>query len=313
MDQAIYHSGTQKIFGVRGQWVFKFNAVTGSLEDALRFSVNVNGPSSIVSIGNFLYIGTTFGYATDLSVASPFVDADIYVVNAAAFTVSSRLNLGAKNTVPSNEAFLTGFRNLVTDGTSIYGFNKGAGNELFSVDPLNTATYNDANFPWLSDMVCDTVNSVLWIADNATPNLWAISFDFLSQAFDTNGTLPFNGVAYNSAQDKVIATKGDFGIGWASAAGINPGFANFAVSVVNSGQISANPYRVKSVNGFGLNPLNGKVLVACWGDNTVLVYDPLTNSFSSVKTGFTSPFDIVSTPTANFAVQSGVTGLQPIV
>jgi len=316
MDQAIYEPTTQKIFGVRGQWLFKFNSVTGAIEDTLRFAANVNGPSSIVAIGGLLYIGTTVGMSTDVSVGSAYPDADIYVVNAAAFVFVSRFNFGSKNSLPASESQICGWRYLVTDGTNLYGWNGGClafpNKQLFSVNPSNLASFNSTSFDFLSDIYCDTVNSVLWLADNATPNLWAIDFAFTNQAFDTNGTLPVNGVTYNSAQNKVLAVKGDFGVVWGSAAGINPGFANFPVFTVNSGEINANPYRIKSVNGFGLNPHNGKVLVPCWFDDTVLIFDPLTNSFSAPLTGFTSPIDIVVTPTANFAVQSGITGLRLI-
>ncbi len=316
MDSAIYHSGTQKIFGVRGQWLFKCNAVTGVVEDALRFATDVNGVSSITSIGNFLYIGTSYAVnSNDLTGVIPRPDVDIYVVNAAAFVVSSRLNFGNKNTLPADESFTCGWRSLVTDGTSIYGINigssSGAVQELFSVDPLNLASYNATNFSWGADLACDTVNGVIWIADNVTPNLWAVSFDFLTTCNDTNGTLPCNGICYNSAQNKVYGTKGDFG--WISGSAVGVPGANFGVSTFSTGRINANPYRIKSVNGLGLNPLNGKVLIPCWADDTVVVVDPLTDTVAAVKTGFTSPIDIVSTPTANFAVQSGITGLRAIV
>lgn len=316
LDQAIYEPTQQKIYGVRGQWLFRFSPVTGSLEASLRFATDVAGTSTITSIAGKLYIGTEFTPSNNLNAVTPFPDRDIYVVDAASFTVSGRLNLGAKPTYSFNhlgDYLSSGWHFFVNSGGNILGLvDQGS---LFTVDPTNVPGYSDTAFGIATDIYADDVNGVLWISDQSAPRLYCVKTNPLnaSSCFDTNGNLnTITGVTYNQAQNKVYAVDGTFNLlGFAASLAV-PAFANFHVSSFNTGRINANPQRIKSVNNQVGNPHNGKVLIPTWSDDAVVIWNPLTDTVDSVLTGFTSPFDVVVCPTTNWAVCSGTVGLQQI-
>jgi hypothetical protein len=316
MDQAVYEPVTQKIFGVRGQWLFKFNSLTGSLEGALKFVNTCSGTSTIATTGGFLYIGVSWEPTINWSSPPICPDVDMYVVNAAAFVVSSRLNLFSK-IGPTSEGVHFGWRTIVPGGNGLVGYvDDMATRKLFNVDPLNTAGFTDVSHQGITDVAWDGVNGVIWTTTSFDPNIVCFDPNFASfnTCSDTNGNLnTICGICYNNATNKVYAVDGTFAFYSFNAALAMPGFFNFHVDTFNSGRINANPFKIKSVNGLASNPLNGKILMPCWADDTVLVIDPGTDTVSAIKTGFTAPFDIVSTPTKNWAVQTGATGLKEIV
>lgn len=313
MDQAIFETTTGKIFGVRGQWLFKFNATTGVLEDSVRFRSNVSGTSTIAAIGGNLYIGSSWQPTVDYTVVAPYVDEDIYIVSAAAFTVTGRFNFGNKLN-QARETVTYGWRYLVAAGSLLLGYySDNAGLSLFSVDPSNLPGFTKVATQGFTDIAWDSSNSVMWATSSYFPNIYCYDTTFGSSCFDTNGNLnSICGICYNSAQNKVYAVDGTFAFYSFSAALAVPAFTNFHVSNFNSGRINSTAFRIKSVNGLASNPLNGKVLMPTWADDCVLVIDPATDTVSSVKTGFTAPIDVVSTTTKNWAVQTGVTGLKEI-
>ncbi len=51
MDAAIYEPTTNRIFGVKGQWLYQFNAVTGAFIQGLRFTTDAQSPTSIATDG----------------------------------------------------------------------------------------------------------------------------------------------------------------------------------------------------------------------------------------------------------------------
>lgn len=55
LDQAVYHSPTDKIYGIRGGWVHVYNATTGALENSYWTLPCGGSNSSIVSCGSYLY------------------------------------------------------------------------------------------------------------------------------------------------------------------------------------------------------------------------------------------------------------------
>lgn len=319
MDQAIYEPTTQKIFGVRGQWLMQFSSVTGALEQSARFAKDVTSISTITVLGTTLYMGTSYVPSSDLLAVTPFPDVDIYTVGAADFVTNgvsasfSRLNLGAKN---RGYSFLTniiarGWQSMVTVGTKLLGFNDGQG--LWTVDPTNLPGFANSSFLTGEDIAVDTFNNVVWIASPGDPDVWAFSNNFASFCNDTNGNLNgVCGVTYNAAQNKAYAVNGTFQFWSIPAAGSFPGFTNFTAVQKSTGRINANPVRIKSVNNQVGNPHNGKVLIPTWNDDAVVIWNPLTEAVDSTLTGFTAPFDVVVCPTTNWAVQSGTSGLKQI-
>lgn len=325
MDQAIYEPSLGGfIYGVRGQWLMKFNSTTGALVSSLRVFKGMGGISTLTAIGGIIYVGTEWTPNNNLSLGSPFVGRDIYKVDVATFTVTGGMGLAAKATYSFgdrvNSFYASGWHTFTTDDVSILGLVDTG--DIFQVDPTNIPGYNNNSFGLAADVAYDVVNDVIWLADPGTPNIWVFSIDFLSSAFDTNGNLQgLSGICHNTAQNKVYAVKGDTTLYHFDAGTAVPAFTNFAVASSIIPVATANPYRIKSVNGQVGNPLNGKILIPCWGDangagpsDSVVVWDPATDTISGlVRDGFTSPIDIVVTPTKNWAVQSGTTGLREIV
>jgi len=323
MDQAIYHAGTDKIYAVRGQWLLKFNASTASLESALKFVSNISGPSCIVAIGANLYIGTTFSpscYAQVPPFFNQWLTRDIYVVDTATFTVSGRLNMDTstylfENIFSNFQAYYNnGYNDLVTDGTNLYGTVNAAA--PFKVDPSNVAgTFDNNAFGPSGGLVYEPLHDRVWMTDITGPNVRAFSTTPIAgDDWNNSGTVsPFiSGITFAATAQKIYFVQGDFNIGMVDASAVFPIFTDFPFTLFDLTRIDSTANRVRAVNGLPSNPLNDKVLVPTWDDDAVVVWDPATDTVDSVKTGFTSPVDVISTPTKNWAVQSGVTPFREI-
>lgn len=320
MDQAIFEPVTGTIMGVRGQWLFQFNATTGAFIQGMRFMSNVGGKSSITALSGKLYIGTTFTPSNNLQIFNPFPDRDVYVVDAATFATVGRWNLGIVKLTFSfgnkheSQYYSDGWYSLVTIGAKVYGYTDEDG--IFAVDPTNIPGYTRVSSDAPADIAVDTVNNVLWLAAQDSPDIYCLDTNLgsFNESHDTNGNLnSLSGITYNVAQNKVYAVKGaeDFYMVQASAA--MPGFNNFPANTVHTGRINATPYRIKSVNGLAGNPHNGKVLIPTFADDAVIVWNPASDTVESVQTGFTAPVDIVVCPTTNWALQTGVVALKQIL
>lgn len=314
MDNAIFESTTGKIFGVRGEWLFKFNATTGALEQSMQYTHNALSPSYITAFGGNLYISCYAMPILNTNGVAPYTNGgDVYVVNAAAFTLTGPLSMSAG----INPGFATnyGFASMANNGTLIAVLEKqlsrwNGDNSLLLVDPTNIPAYATMWGGLVSDVCYDSTNSVFWGVESLAAQIFVS--DGVSSANNTTGLAPVFGVCFNTATNKVFAAAGDEQFYEVSAAAAVPGFTNFAVTTRHTGRINANPFRIKSVNGLASNPLNGKVLIPCWKDDSVVVWNPGTNAVDSTKTGFTAPIDVVSTTTKNWAVQTGTTGLKEI-
>lgn len=320
MDQAVYEPITQKIFGVRGQWIFKFNSVTGALEGSLRFGTSIAGTSTIAAISGKLYIGVSWSPVVDYTASPVYPNEDIYIVDAASFTASGKLGV-ASHLSPGTDTAPFGWRTMVAAGSNLIGFySDNAGTSYFNVDPTNTPGFTHTAAQGVTDIAWDSANGVFWSVTSFDPDIWCYNPVFASfqTCFDTNGNLnTICGICYNSSNNRVYAVDGSPSFYNFNATLAVPGFSNFHVNTLGTGRINCNAFRIKSVNGLVSNPLNGKVLIPAWADDSVIVITPNAGNplldTVSVKTGFTAPFDIVSTPTKNWAVQTGVTGLKEIV
>lgn len=314
MDQALYDSVTATIFGVRGQWLFQFNATTGAFIRAMRFTVNASCTSCLTILGGRVYCGVSNVAWNNYSGAPSFDrnDLDVFVVDTVSFTLVDRWN-------SFSNVGKSGFVSLTNNGTLIYGSIQTAvlPNDLlaFVVNPAAPAgltTHNIGSQP--RDLVYDSFNSVIWYADGLAQQFGVEKSDFTNGTTNDTVASPFCGCCYNLAQNKAYFVLGGETFTKINAVDVIPSFTFEApFTTLHTGQVNANPIRIKSVNGLVGNNHNGKVLIPCWQDDTVIVWNPATDSVDSVQAGFTAPIDVVVTPTKNFAVQSGVTGLREIV
>ena len=322
MDSAIYHSGTGFIFAVRGQWIYKCSATDGSVLASIRFSQSLSGPSSIASIGNTLYVGVVSVVPVAFqAVSHNFPSRDIYKIDAPSFTVTGVLGLDTKLDAGYLfgsglwQFYGVGWHKILTIGSKIYGANGIP--QFFNVDPTNIpgyATTSSAGF--CVDASYDLGNNVVWTVDPNTPQIAALATDFSNSCINTGSVGDVTGVtAWQGAlpaNNKVYAVKGTFAVIRVLTSAAFPGFNNFAFSTLNILGINANPSKIKAVNGLAGNTYNSKVLIPSLQEDTVYVLDPASDTITSTLTGFTAPWDIVTTPTKAFAVQNSPVGLKAL-
>ena len=318
LDAAIYEPATGKIFGVRGQWLFQFNATTGHYEQSLRFCDDSASPTSLTVISGTLYIATWNIPNVDFHTSHPSPPGDIYIVNALTFAITGQFNF---QTVLGAGWSMYGFRSINTNGTRLMfaGFNQADPlvQTVFSVNPSNIPGYTYANSGgWINDSAYDSVNDLFWAPDTRYPLFYAFNNDVSNWSWDTGLIHTPTGVTHNVAQAKVYCVCGNRYLLRATALDALPMAwgPKFVVTNLDTGLATINPFRLKSVNNLPGNPYNGNLLIPTWKTNQVLVWNPASDLAADmvIKTGFTAPIDIVNTPTKSFAVQTGLVGLKEI-
>lgn len=334
LDQAIYSGAQDKIYGVRGKWLYKFNADTGKKEAEVRFSTAVLGPTSICEIGTSLYVGVRLS-AKDLLNQTPFTNAvmrperDIFKITTATMAVVGPLGMGdsilGQFPAFNTESYGFGFGSLLRIGlTQIAGF--GASLGWFVIDPTNLpgglaglSTTSEAQA--LPDIDYDITNDCIWITDATTRDVYVSKADFSLRANTTPDVVatspPYRGLTFcpagtGHALPKVYAVTGtnevikiNADVAYATLPGFldNPTWSSLFVL-----EAAAKPVRIK------YNAQDDKIYIPTWSHDTVEILDPSTDTIVAVKTGFTEAFDFVVTATGKkFAVCNASTGLQPIV
>jgi hypothetical protein len=309
LDQAIYVASEDAIFSCRGQWVFRFNATTGAIEDEFRWIGDATARSSIVSLNGKLYLTAWETILEDTNVAPfDFQHRDLYEVD---FAMSTSTPLGlASHISGANEKSVAGFSNLVTDGTFIFGFEHGIGS-VFKVDPTNIAGFVDATGAGsgtaevVTDFAYDAINSLIWQASNFSREVQAFRRSNLG-TFDTADTFSLSppqapvGVTYSpiTSAGYAVTVTGKL---------IKVPVANFATRSIIAGVSTLGAVRLK------FNANDNLIYIPTWSNDTVIVYDPSSDTVSNTKTGFNSPFDVVFTPTKKWAVQNSPKALKEIV
>lgn len=303
LDNAIYSAAQDKIYGVNGQWIFKFNASTGAREAEFRFvGDNIFGEGSIVEVGGFLYVGLWREPASDFP--------DIYKIPYD-FSSSTALGLTASG--------LQGYYNLDTDGTNIFFYgDAGVGTvAIYAFDPSNpigTLSSSDtgSGVGLLNQIQMDTAHNIVWYARNArssglgcTDGVFPLSTGSL---FELSSSPPAanqwsTGCAYVGT-GKLYGVNGRTNAVLKGNAPNTPG--SFGFSVLSILQSSARPYKIR------YNPHDGLVYIPTFSGDTVEVLDPATDTISAIKTGFTAPFDCVFTPAKKWALQNYRTPLKEI-
>jgi len=320
LDMAIYSSAQTCIYGVRGQYVYKFNATTGDKESEFRFVDDVVfSEASIVELGGFLYIGVWRGVIEDFN-GSP--NSDIYKVN---YALNSSVALGLPGSgpftqVPGGAFGNYGFTGLVTDGTKIYGYYGPRASNVFSVDPTNIAgalvdSFSVGENYNLNHIEIDAVNGVLWTTGSDVQQLYCKEIDLtgFEQAGSNDPANTTLGICVvpNAAPTsvKVYCVTGSLDIlkaNIAQAYAALPALSSFDLTTLSILQGDAKPMRIR------YNPNDGLVYIPTWSNDEVEILNPATDTITAVKTGFTNPIDCVFTPSKKWAVQNSSIGLREI-
>ena len=214
LDQAVYDSGTGKIFGVRGQWLFRFNATTGVKEAALQWCDDMPDFASLTVLNGKIYLGASFLPYIDLNWfgTEAAVPMDVYKVDAASFTRDGRTFFNAYRTPYdnvgnwNNPLFGVGYHLIITDGTYIY---TAAG----AFDPSNVANVG-GNYHSLFPMGVeyDSFNGVIWFVDPySTGGIGAAQSGLPATNYArTSGSIadPICGITYNAATNYAYVATG---------------------------------------------------------------------------------------------------------
>jgi DNA-binding beta-propeller fold protein YncE len=326
LDSATYLASADAIFGVRGPWVFKFNATTGALIDSAIFAPTAIGLSTIVAANGVLIAGVSLSSmpfpddATASPTGDPFQERDLFIINP---TTLAKTPLqfwqyfnGTALTVIRNEC---GHRNLVTDGTLVYG--TWCHDYLYSFDPTNVAatvqfgrivtTSSDTNW---GDNSVDTDNSrPISARGEITTTLGEIrSFSWLAgwnQEWEVDNPeiptntypvavcyCPLNGAWYAPILSYAVQETLD----------LIKVTGDHVLSTINVNTIGSNARHIR------YDPVTQRIYIPDGPANSVTVFNPATDTVDEVKTGFSMPWDVVFTPTKRFAVQNAAKGLLEI-
>lgn len=312
LEQAIYSSTHDAIYGVRGGWVHKFNATTGALITSAVFSSDAVGPASITEIGGVIYVCSWW----TLKVSFPTAFRN----NRDLFTIDPN-TLSATNTNiwsdyqggsdPSQD-WTYGIYQITNDGTRIWGLlTNGSSIALspFYVLPSNpsglesNSQYIGGGGPSGAELIWDSTNNVAVRVGQDYGGFISYNMSGVFPPTMVQTVYPDQqlvGVCYCASKNRYYAVDNTSILVTCDA-------ANFStIGSVNTGEALANPRRIK------WNSVDGYIYVPGWASNSVIVIDPETNTVVATKTGFNQPWDVVFTPTKKFAVQNAPIGLREI-
>lgn len=320
LDNAIYSASQDKIYGVRGGWIYKCNASTGKKEAEFRFAgSNLFAESSVVEVAGSLYASV---WRTPNSSSVSQTDA-IYKIPHDFSASTSLFSLGLNTSIE-------GVTLLKTDGTYIYGVVRAPSNAsrgLYAIDPsdlaaIGTSDRNDnlaigaATTSWFYDMDVDSDNGLVWLAQiNRTRGLGVTLAGYPQsgnsvEELSSNPAASFQwccGCCFCPSNTKLYGVNGTSGIVKADANLAIPTPAPMTFTTLSVLNASSKPVRIK------YNSNDGLIYVPTFSNDTVEVLNPASDTISSIKAGFSSPFDVVFTPTKKFAVQTSSEGLREII
>jgi len=322
LDQAVYDPVRDVIFGVRGGYIFEFDASTG-LPTANRSRFASNGFRSFVCyepITDRIFVSFAAdvgGWDCSLTTKPALC---IYKINPATLAVETTYDLGTNLLVQGGFTlcnsgggyFGGGIRNLVQFNGYIYGVASYAGaHSVFSPFRLNVTTgaLEGFNGNWNDDGHCP-------IAVNASGYFfvsWSNTFVPFNLGLLMDGTINAQG-PFPSIFDPIAPPVGGFALLPTNELVVvskTPNLYRVAADLQSAAHFTlsdalATPYWCR------LSPYDGLVYIPTFRSNKVIVWNPGTNSEVATKTGFDSPFDMVFTPAKAWAVQQGLVSLKEI-
>lgn len=316
---ADYLASEDKIYGVRDNYIVKYNATTGAKESAAKIAAPLYGPMEICAGSNVLYV---YG-GHDRSVNAGWFNSDpgyttnnmeIFTVNPTTLAASRVLGFGAESmavmwgsaTNIPHVSIRAAFIRLgylwflwVDDNGHSYGYLEIAnpshnywdititsghiniGPEVWDIDPLTIPPKMYAADSRQNDMEFWQID---WVTFPLTAPFRYQSSPDTSPDFITAGLfVPSVNRIYGVAGNDVLHKWTTAGVHTTSLLG--PVFAN------------VQPFRLR------LSPLDGKLYLPCQVQDVVIIWDP-TSDTGTYKDGFTSPIDVVFTDSKSWAVQT---------
>lgn len=312
LQDAVYVSSVDKIFGVSGVYVVQFNASTGKREAQVRISSPVMGTARLV-----YHAATGMIYASIwnepnqqfFSLSHP--NRDVYPINPATLSVGARLQLTTTGKVASDFGGVGngywGPKWLGSSGNYLY-VQWAASNSTFyqwlRVNPTNLADVCTHAFDDTTDFQSE--QAALTSRSIAIPRIivpdpedTAVMYgpidynqDFEWEFCDLPGYYPI-ACEYCSLTDLVYVVDGN-----GNLIRINDLVAEtWDQFDLNAAQAGAKACRLR------YGALTEDIYLPSMTTDSVLLWDPITELYQ-VKTGFDSPIDVVFTNSKAFAVQN---------
>ena len=317
LDEAIYVSSVDKIFGCRGKWVYKFNATTGRKEAEARIANDIIGITSLCEHNGTIYVcGWESLRAYNQNLGEYPDNRDFYTLNPTTMAVANTGIFKSYRASSYTGEYIFGPSQVISDGTNLWGI-IGAGtnsSSFFRVDPNIPASLILRNTGGFSAgkgecgmrggrIIYSSQNSMIafvqpWSGgyDVSTYDLSAVS---VGQFYTTPFTA-FTGICYSPANDSYYMVKNTLEVVRLTGSALAAPASFFILDA------AAVPWRLR------YRASNGLIYIPTWSNDTVEILDPATDTITAIKTGFSDPIDVVFTPTKAFAVQNSSVPLKEI-
>lgn len=321
LDAATYVPSTGKIVGVRGGYLFSFNATTGAKESSARFATPVFSGSCIAyePVSNRLVVGCWNEWHEWIGSAALVPGKGLYNVNPASFAVISH-NVSFPLDFPFGDLELTalpdGVHSLFASGGTVYGLVQsnnvsGGRGGLLWFNPGTDSLISVGGGQYSSNqgqpgslvvttngIVIPSAFSRMRIYDKAAPTatpLFDVNYPALVPDTDSSG---LSGVVADGSENLYWIDRSD-------------AIIKTAPDLTGGVRLSVGDAAARYF-GIAYNSNDGYIYLANPLGNTVAVWNPATDTLVAIKTGFDSPHGFVFSPTAKFAVQHSTSGLKLI-
>lgn len=324
LQKAVYAADIDKIFGLMGNRIVRFNATTGAKESmsAPFYSPFYNLSDIAYYSGNvYVCVCTAPMDTVTISPASRFTWWDIYRINATTLATTA---MGFPSTwadwqtiCASNSLYSYGpAKILIPDGTSFLYVHIQGWKKLFWIDlatPVNKgdmSVFQGSNEGWTEMAWNPLYNGAggLFMSDSYgtevdvffPPFTNGVSYETLSLPWAATPDPMPKGIVHASAFNWIYVVTGQQRV-WK----IDPTAGALAIAATLTLPVGAKPIVARD------NKNDGLIYMPNWDGNNIYVLNPADDSVVT-KTGFDCPVDCVFTPTKKWAVQWAATALLPI-
>lgn len=315
LDEAVYLSSTDKIYGVMSNYILKFNATTGLKETSARVCAPMWGPMRIAGRSTTLYVATQFDMTyTAFGLSS---NRTIWNVDATTLAVTDALGINAKRiAVSGNEPIFSGPNSMFfigdllyfqwsnPDGQTDYNYIDVTSPGTFLINRANGTSSRWCPETWDYDGNSDPVLGRLYNSDPNQQEGEIYRLNLTVGAYNGKSkTIPDSptGVAYAANVGFPYSVCGNESLYRMDTYTIPGGTS----TLHNLGVIAPNcaPTRIRYINGL--------LYLPCQKTDVIIIWNPVTDT-GIVKSGFESPIDVIWTGTKLWAVQTSIQSLKEI-
>lgn len=304
---AVYVSSTGKILGSMENYIVEFNATTGAMIRAVKAISPMNGPMWLGLINGAPWVSC---YLDNTQMALTIAEnprRNIFKLDTSTLETIGSGILTLTFVLPTPKSYC-GPRYFLGIGSMLYtAVVVGDYQQTMRVDTTNTLDFDTGvnNTGYWLEMFC-TNGTDIYIPDaGGNQIIWMDGTTMAQTDFSPTGTY------------SPVATE------WVSGS-INKPYAvcsdKYMLRVDNFPLGSNTVFDLEALSGLsGIKPIrlryhtgNKNLYIPCQAQDSIIVFDTVAET-ATVKAGFSSPIDVVFTPTKIFAVQSSLVGLKEVV